>query len=94
MKTTNRQNTGPLLKRALIVAAIATLTTVATQSATAANLVARWTLDEAGSPYADSGPNGVQLVQDAATTTVAAPAGHDQAPQGDDRTPCDPKHPA
>lgn len=75
MNTTNHQNTVPLFKRALTVAAVAALTTVATQSGIAANLLARWTLNEASSPYADSGPNGIQLLQDAATTTAISGSG-------------------
>lgn len=41
----------------------------------AANLVARWKLDESGAIHADAGPNGVSLIQDATTTPAISTAG-------------------
>lgn len=41
----------------------------------AANLVARWKLDEGGTVHADAGPNGIPLVQDAATTSAGYTVG-------------------
>lgn len=41
----------------------------------AANLVARWKLDESGLIHADAGPNGISLVQDATTTPASSVAG-------------------
>lgn len=75
MKTTDKQTTVTPLRRALTIAVIAAVTIGATQFASAANLVARWSLNESGSPYADSGPNGIQLVQDASTTTAISGSG-------------------
>lgn len=45
----------------------------------AAHMVARWKLDEAAAPYADSGPNGVALALDAATTSPVLGPGLDGA---------------
>lgn len=41
----------------------------------AANLVARWKLDESGVIHADDGPNGISLFQDATTTPASSSAG-------------------
>ncbi len=41
----------------------------------AANLVARWKLDENSSIHADCGPNGISLVQDLTTTPASSVAG-------------------
>ena len=46
-----------------------------TRPAAAANLVARWKLNEPGPAYTDSGPNAVPLAQDTATTTAITDAG-------------------
>lgn len=40
-----------------------------------ANLIARWKFDGLGPVYADAGPNGISLVQDAATTAAISDAG-------------------
>lgn len=45
----------------------------------AANLVARWKLDENGTVHTDAGPNGIALVQDAATTQAGFTVGINSA---------------
>lgn len=44
-------------------------------SAFGANLIARWKLNEPGSPYADAGPNNVILKQDTSTTVALSVTG-------------------
>lgn len=60
----------------LLAAFIAVLVVTGfTVSSVAANLVAHWNLNEAASPYADSGPNGIPLTLDPSTTPAVSGTG-------------------